>query len=148
LHIERLNRPVLALDDAHPAKRFLTEFIECRANCVGRELGSDEDMPIDQAWTSSLDSKVWTFSSFAYRILAFDIELDGFLESAPYLTASETGAARELPIYRSLMHECAEAARQSDNSEILELTDHVLEMLGLWDQYLSFRKDMISRAHD
>ena len=138
---------MLALDDAHPAKTFLTEFIECRANCVGRELGSDEDMPIDQAWTSSLDNKVWTFSSFAYRFLSFDIELDGFLESASYVTASETGAARELPIYRSLMHECAQAARKSGNNEILELTDDVLKMLNLWEAYLNFRRDASSQSH-
>src|ERR1700690_1722297 len=118
MHIARLNRPVLALDEAHPAKRFLTGFIECRRDCVGRELGSDKDLPIDQAWTSSLKSqawpfpserpysKDWTFSAFAYRFISFDIELDGFLSNAPHLTDSETNAARILPIYRALMHEC------------------------------------------
>ena len=64
----------------------------------------------------------------------------------PVSESPETGAARELPNYRSLMHECAQAAKQSGNDEIIELTDQVLEMLGLWEEYLQFRRDMISQA--
>ena len=146
-YIKSINHPVLALDDLHPAKKFLCAFIECRWNCVGRELGQFK-APIDQEWKSTTDGKRWTFSGFAYRILSFDIELDGFLEGASYLTPSETGAEQELPIYRSLMHECAHAAQESGNNDILELTDEVLNMLSLWDEYLSFRKEMISNAHD
>ena len=105
-------------------------------------------MPIDQAWTSASDGRVWTFSGFIYSFICFDIELDGFLQGAANLTPSEIAAARELPRLRSMMNECAEAARQSGNSEILELTDQVLEMLTLWEQYLSYRKEMISRDHE
>ena len=79
--------------------------------------------------------------------LCFDIELDGLLQNAPNLTPSETAAARELPLLRSMMQECAQAARQSGNSEILDLTDQVVEMLSLWEHYLSFRQDMISQSH-
>jgi hypothetical protein len=146
VHIEHMNRPVLLLDDAHPAKRFLIAFMDCRANCVGRELGSDEDRPIDQAWESTSDGKTWTFSEFAYKILSFDIELDGFLQNAPSPTPSEILAAENLPLFRSMMHECADAARQSGNAEILELTDEVLEMITLWEQYLSYREEMISQT--
>jgi hypothetical protein len=147
-HIESMNRPVLELDDAHPAKKFLSAFLDCRMNCSERELDIGDQTPIDQAWTSASDGRVWTFAGFIYSFICFDIELDGFLQSASDLTASEIAASRELPRLRMMMNECAEAARQSGNSEILELTDQVLEMLSLWEQYLSFREKMISRAHD
>jgi hypothetical protein len=138
-HIRSVNRAVLALDDAHPAKKFLTAFMDCRSDCVGRELGQFEE-PVDQAWTSMTDGKSWTFSGFAYSILSFDIELDGFLERAPSLTGSEIDATEQLPRYRSLMHECALAARQNGNTEVVDMTDQVLEMLDLWKAYLDFRR--------
>lgn len=145
-HIESMNRPVLELDDAHPARTFLSAFMDCRMNCSERELEIGYQTPIDQAWTSASDGRVWTFSGFIYAFICFDIELDGFLQSAPNLTPSEIAASRELPRLRSMMDECASAARHSGNDEILELTDQVLEMLSLWEQYLSFRKEMISNA--
>ena len=117
-------------------------------SCAGRELDLDGQVPIDQAWTSSSDGRVWTFSGFIYAFICFDIELDGFLTNARSLTESETTAARQLPLLRSMMSECVEAARQSGNTEILELTDQVLEMFSLWEQYLNFRKEMISQAPD
>jgi hypothetical protein len=148
MRVESKNRAVLTLDDSHPARRFVEAFIDCRMSCAGRELDLGGQVPIDQAWTSSSDGRVWTFSGFIYAFICFDIELDGFLKNARSLTESETTAARQLPLLRSMMNECAEAARQSGNTEILELTDQVREMLGLWEQYLSFRKETISQAHD
>jgi hypothetical protein len=147
MRVESKNLAVLTLDDSHPAKRFVEAFIDCRMSCAGRELDLGGQVPIDQAWTSASDGRVWTFSGFVYGFICFDIELDGFLQSAPTLTPSEVGAVRKLPVLRSMMNECAEAARQSGNSEILELTNQVLEMLGLWEEYLDFRKKMIFRDH-
>lgn len=145
-HIESMNRQVLELDDSHPAKKFLSAFMDCRMNCSERELEIGDQMPIDQAWTSAMDGRAWTFSGFIYGFICFDIELDGYLQNATNLTPSEIAAIRELPRLRSMMHECAEAARQCGNSDILELTDQVLEMLRLWVGYLEYRKEMISRA--
>jgi len=144
-YLKSINQPVLALDDLHPAKKFLHAFIECRWNCVGRELGQFE-APIDQEWKSASDGRVWTFSAFAYGVLSFDIELDGYLTSAPFPTESERWDLQNLPLHRSLMHECAQAARQSGNKDIIELTDEVLEMLSLWEGYLEFRRNTISRV--
>ncbi len=146
MHVEDLNGPVWELDDAHPAKRFLDAFVDCRSTCAGRELGLDGRKSIDQQWRSASDGRVWTFSGFVYMFLCFDIVLDGFLESTPNPTASETAAAKELPLLRSMMHECAEAARESGNGEILELTGQVLGLLNRWDEYLHFRKVMMARA--
>lgn len=146
MRIEDLNRPVLALDDAHPTKRFLIAFIECLENCVGQELGLGEDPPIDQQWTSAVDGRTWKFSGFAYMFLAFDIVLDGFLTDARHLTASEIGAAEELPKLRTMMHECAAAARRDDNSEVVEMTDEVLQMLDRWEEYLNYRRAAVAHS--
>ena len=142
---EDLNPCVLALDNSHPAKQFLLAFIECRDDCVGLELGPDE--PIDQEWKSLTDDRVWTFSGFAYEFLSLDLLFDDFHQRVPCPNEANFNWPWNLPRVKSLMNECAEAARQSGNTEILELTDQVLEMLSLWEQYLSYRKDMISQAH-
>jgi hypothetical protein len=147
-YIESSNRPIMALDNAHPAKRFLTAFIACKNDCVGYEIGYEGADPIDQEWWSASEGKNWTFSEFAYKALSFTIELDGLLNNADFLTESETVAARQLPRYRTLMNECAEAAQREGNSEIVEMTDQVKEMLNLWDAYLDFRKGMVAKGGD
>jgi hypothetical protein len=146
MRIESMNRPVLDLDDTHPAKKFLNAFMDCLADCAGRELGLDGETPIDQEWRSATDGRVWTFSGFVYAFLCFDILLDGFLESSPSLTESEKFAAQEIPRLRSMMEECAQAAQRDGNRDILELTDQVMTMLSLWEQYLSFRQGMVSNV--
>ncbi len=145
MRTEELNKPIFELDDSHPAKQFLQAFIDCLGNCVGRELGLDGETSIDHAWISSTDGRVWRFSGFAYAFLSFDIVLDGFLENAPYLTSSETWAAERLPLLRTMMNECAQAARQGGNNEILELTDEVQQMLSLWEEYLDYRRQVIAK---
>jgi hypothetical protein len=147
-HIERANCPILELDDGHPAKRFLSAFMECRMNCSERELEIGGQTPIDQAWQSAIDGRVWTFSGFIYTIICFDIVLDGFPENSPYLTESEVCAADQLPKLRLMMEECAAAARQCSNDEIIEMTHQVQEMLNLWEEHLNFRKETIARARD
>lgn len=142
-----INRPVMSLEDTHPAKRFLCAFDECLNDCGGCELGLYET-PIDQEWTSATDGKVWKFSAFVYTYLAFDVNLDGFITSAPQWTASEKWALEHLPRFRSLMDECARAAEQCDNTDCLELVDIVVQMLKLWDEYLLYRKRMIAGSCD
>ncbi len=142
--LKTINQPIMSLDATHPAKRFLCAFDECLSNCGGCELDLYET-PIDQEWTSATDGKVWKFSSFVYRYLAFDIQLDGFNTSAIQLTSSETWAIAHLPQFRTLMAECAHAAQQRGNADCLELVDEVLRMLKLWDEYLTYRKEMIAR---
>ncbi|HEX4147184.1 MAG TPA: hypothetical protein VHY91_27045 [Pirellulales bacterium] len=147
-YIESMNRPVLELDDAHPAKRFLTAFMDCRMNCSERELDIGDQVPIDQTWTSATDGRTWTFSGFIYSVICFDIVLDGFLQGVPYPTESETASAQEVPRLRLMMNECAQAARQCGNNEILDLTDQVQGMFNLWEEYLDYRKGMITRGRE
>ena len=73
MDIEDENEPVWKLDDSHPATRFLDAFFDCRSNCCGRELDFDGQKPIDQEWIFSTDGRKWTFSGFAYTVIAFDL---------------------------------------------------------------------------
>ena len=107
---------------------------------AGLEIPYPGRAAIDQEWVSASDGRRWTFSGFIYSYICFDIGLDGFLQDAPRLTPSEIVALDELPRFRTMMHECADAARRDGNDDILELTDQVLEMLGLWEDYLKFRE--------
>jgi hypothetical protein len=142
-----INRPVESLDDSHPAKRFLRAFDECLGDCGGCELGP-YDVPIDQEWTSAVDGEAWTFSAFVYKRLAFDVQLGGFLAGAPQQTESELWALEQLPRYRSLMEESAQAATQSNNVDCLELVNVVIPVLTLWDEYLEYRKAAIVESNE
>jgi hypothetical protein len=143
MFIEHINRPVFELDDAHPPKRFLQAFIECRTECVGRELAPSDKVAIDQKWSSSTDGRDWSFSAFAYGFLSTDIELDGFLRSEPCLTESELWALAQVPRFRRLMAECRSAAERSENSDCLGLVSIVERMLDRWGEYLSYRNQVI-----
>ena len=82
-YIEEMNAPVFELEDSHPAKQFLSAFMDCRMNCSERELGSGDQRPVDQAWVSASDGRTWTFSDFIYAFICFDIVLDGLLKAPP-----------------------------------------------------------------
>ena len=145
-HMRRLNRPVFALDKSHPAKRFLKAFIDCRLECGSRELGLFGKKPVDQEWQSASDGQLWKFSSFYYIFIAFDMVLEGFLENSPTLTPSEELEGPHILRLRKLVEECVEAAEREGNRDILPLTDSVLQMLGLWEHYLDYRREMVSQT--
>lgn len=140
MSIEDLNDPIYDLDDDHPAKKFLEAFVDCRSNCVGRAIEWDDRKPIDQEWQSAIDGRRWKFSGFAYAFISYNILMDGFLQNAPFPVGSEIWAMERMPLLRSMTNECAQAARLDGNTEILELTDEVLDMLHLWDEYHEFRR--------
>jgi hypothetical protein len=146
MRLAKMNRRIMALDDSHPAKRFLKAFSDCQADCVGCELGDRAD-PIDQEWTSSVDRRLWRFSRFAYTFLALDFALDEFIEGVPFLS-SGTDIARDASTLRTMMIECADAARQGGNNEIVDLTSQVLRMLDRWDEYASVRDSARSDGVD
>jgi hypothetical protein len=140
--IRRKNRPLLQLPDSHPARRFLDAFIKCLRH-VGREIPyrGRELEAIDQEWMSCIDNKKWKFSSFAYTYLSFTLELDGWLTDAPTLTHSERNVLRALPRFRVLMEECREACVKAGNSEVLTMSEDVLELLKLWEECINARID-------
>lgn len=145
MDIESLHRRVLECDDSHPAKRFLQAFLHCKQICVGRHYDFNGQEAVEQTWTSSTDGRTWTFSGFAYAFLSLDIVLDGFLEDARVLTSSEIDALRQVPVLQTMMEECAEAADYCGNGVVHELSEQVLKMLRLWQEYLDYRKEVSSR---
>ena len=147
MRIAEMNRRIMELDSSHPAKRFLNAFSGCQSDCVGCELGIDGEKSIDQEWTSSTDGRRWTFSGFAYAFLALDFALDEFVEGVPFV-GSETGTAQNISSLRTMMIECADAARRSGNNEILGLTSQVLQMLDRWEEYSSFRSTRLAGGGD
>jgi hypothetical protein len=91
------------------------------------------------------DGCVWRFSGFAYRFLSLELALDDFDATAPSPEERTKNWLWDVPRLRTLMNECAQSARASDNTEIVERTDEVLWMLDLWEEYLKFRREMISQ---
>jgi hypothetical protein len=140
---EELNPRVMAVDVTHPAKRFLLAFLECRQECAGRELAAQA--AIDQAWQSATDGQEWTFSGFAYRFLSLDVALDDF-DRCPALSCHPDGIwPWDIPRVRALMHECNLAARHSDNTEVFKLSNQVLKMFDLWEEYLVSHNRSLSK---
>jgi len=134
MHVHRLNAPLFALDIHHPARRFLEAFVDCRTECVGKELDG-----VDQEWWSDATNRTQAFSSFAYEHLSFDIELDGWLSNVPSLTESEQKVLETISGIQSLMNECRQAAINDRNDIVIELVDKVLHMLQLWKECIDVR---------
>ncbi len=143
MHVYSINYPLFRLPDSHPAHRFLRAFITCREQCVGREfvLPGDDHASVDQEWYSLADDRTWTFSAFAYTLLSFDVELDGWLTNAPHMTTSEAGVLDRLPYLRTLLGECEAAAVDNRNTEILAIIEQVRNLLDLWENCITTRLD-------
>lgn len=136
MHVYRLNRPLFELPQSHPAHRFLRAFIECRQDCVGKEIESDV---FDQEWFSQTEDRAWSYSAFAYQYLAFDIVLDGWLRNAKHLTASEEQWLVCLPRWRVLLDECRTAAAGDGNHAVMGMIAQVLKMFDLWEECVRAR---------
>jgi hypothetical protein len=136
MNVHKLNREVLNLPEAHPARRFLCAFMECRRDCIGLE-ASDE--PIDQEWFSESSGEKWSYSKFAYKFLAFDVVLDGWLTHAAHRTSNEQHCLDQLVRWRELLGECQVAAECDSNRAILPIIRQVLRMFDLWEQCILAR---------
>src|SRR5262245_23017116 len=141
MHVERLNQPLFLLPREHIARQFLEAFIDCRINCVGREISyrGEAKGPIDQEWFSSTVNEMRRFSDFAYEYLSFDIVLDGWLQGSPNLTNNELADLERIPHMRELMNECEDACLSARNKEVLALVRQVLSTLDLWDRCIRSR---------
>jgi hypothetical protein len=137
--VRKLNRPLFSLPDTHPARKFLEEFIACREFCVGKEIGTPSSPPVDQDWFSELEQKKWTLSAFAYSFLSFDVELDGWLSSAPQMTQSEIAALGTLPTLKILLSECERQAKLDENIAVLPLLARLNYLFDLWEKCILSR---------
>jgi hypothetical protein len=134
MHVFTLNKPIFEFRPDHPARRFLEAFVRCRQDCVGRELGG-----VDQEWFSEALGRDYSFSSFAYEYLSFDVELDGWLQNAPDLTDSETAMLAVIPRIEELMVECTTVALAESNSEVVTMCKQVVHLCRLWTECIDSR---------
>ncbi|MCC9608920.1 hypothetical protein LOC68_07840 [Blastopirellula sp. JC732] len=139
MKVRKLNHQIFELPSNHPARAFLEEFIECRTECVGREIALSGDTPVDQEWFSRIDGKHWLFSNLMYKYISFDIQLDGWLTGAPTLTDSERYDLEMIPVVRGLLLECREEAIRHKNDSVLELISRVEHLLWLWENCIHSR---------
>jgi hypothetical protein len=140
-YVLKLNKPIFGFPESHPARRFLEAFLECRSHCVGRELEG-----IDQEWTRKRDGKRDFFSWFAYRVIAFDIELDNWLQMPPQFTNSERLCLAGISESIADVQECKAAAIADSNHAVVELCDVALNMFQLWIESIEYRRELIARA--
>lgn len=143
MHVYRLNRTLFDLPQSHPAHRFLLAFIECRQDCVGREVEGDA---FDQEWFSQTDNRAWSYSAFAYQYLSFDIVLDGWLNNAEGMTASEEQWLACLPRWRALLDECRASAARDRKHAVMRMIGQVLKMFDLWEECVHARLRSESRS--
>jgi hypothetical protein len=146
-YVRSMNRPLFDLSDEHPARRFLEAFVECRKCCIGLELDWPDRKGIDQQWHSEVDRQDWKYSSFAYRFLAFDIRLDGWLENSPELTQDEKSDLERLPYLHALIRECRAAAVKDHNIEMVLAASEVEEVLDLWWICIEARARSLVSSH-
>ncbi|MGE0610481.1 MAG: TPM domain-containing protein [Pirellulales bacterium] len=130
-HVHRLNAPLFTLDPSHPARRFLNAFLECRANCVGQELKGPE---WDQEWFSRMDGRKWAFSGLMYEAVSLDVELDGWLNDSPIITAAERDTLQIIPHVSQLLNECEAACLEADNDRVPSMIGKVRGMFALWQE--------------
>jgi hypothetical protein len=134
MHVYALNKPIFEFAPDHPARRFLEAFVRCRQDCVGREMGG-----VDQEWLSETSGRDYSFSSFAYEYLSFDVELDGWLQNAPDLTDSEKAMLAGIAQIEELMAECTTVAIAESNSEVVTMCEQVVRMCRLWNECIDSR---------
>ncbi len=132
--IRRVNAPLLALEQNHPARLFLEQFIFCGENCIGRELDG-----FDQQFWSDSEKRPFSFSGFAYSYLAVTIILTDWLNDTPYPSESDTIGLKELTRYSCLLNECKVAATQAQNAPILEMIAEVEKLIMLWRECIEAR---------
>jgi hypothetical protein len=136
--IHSKNKPILQLPSSHPARRALEQHLECRFQCVGRELG-DVAPAIDQEWYSAVRGRNYSFSAFAYEVISFDLILHGWVTHPPELAEDEKWWLDVSPHLRAQIDECLAASEADGNTEIIELVGMVNEWFDLMDESVRLR---------
>ena len=135
----------------HPAVHALELHAEARDVCVGKEIEWPEigNRAIDQEWFSIIDQRNWTFASFAYAFISFDLVLYGWLgEELSRLQPFEEDFLHELPRLRELLDECESEANAGGNDEILPLIAKVREFFNAFEKSIVVRTGPVSIERD
>jgi len=104
-----------------------------RREVCGRDIEWPGRPRIDQDWFSQLLQKPFSFSSYAYCFISYDLTLDGWFlaEFASAPSPGEQYRISQFQMKQALLAECAQAASADENEAILtfvELTRSVIEV--------------------
>jgi len=129
LRIHSENAPLIELPDSHIAKLTVIAHAECWRDCVGQELSwpGRESEAFDQEWRSILLDGPFSFSSYAYSFIAFDLILHEWLTHPAFVTEPEKNAIVAVPLLDALLDECECAANAEQNARVL---DRILRIRG------------------
>ena len=127
LPVHPRNNPLRELPDSHSAKLALIAHAECRRDCVGRKIEWPERgcEAFDQAWHSRLIGRRFSFSSYAYCFLSFDLILEEWITHPTAVTESEKRVVAAIRLQETLLDECERAARNEGNTRVLERVPQV-----------------------
>lgn len=135
------NRPLNDLPESHIARRTVIAHENCCRECVGQEVawpGHGEDA-FDQRWHSDLLQREFSFSSFAYCFISFNLVMDEWIAHPPQVTKAEVDGLSHLPLLQALVDECEAAARQDENVRVQRCVSQVREFLALWEESIRLR---------
>lgn len=133
--INRVNDPIAAFADDHPAKRLLLAHSHCWRECAGREIAwpGREDDAFDQQWQSPVEKGRWTFSGLIYMFVCFQLVLTEWLTHPPEMTGNEHELlTKHLPRARARTAECRAAAERDDNTRVIDMLPLLEAFLDAW----------------
>jgi hypothetical protein len=110
------------LPDSHVAKLTVIAHAECRRDCVGREIPwrGREDEAFDQMWQSDLLGRHFSFSSYAYCFLSFDLILYEWITHPSHVTELEKSLIVAVPLEETLLDECERVASDKESTRVLD----------------------------
>ena len=131
LRIHPANNPLLALPDTHPAKQTIIAHAECRRDCVGHEIEWPGQETFEQDWQSCLLGRRFSFSSYAYCFLSFDLILKEWISRPLHVTNDERWLVAAIPLQDALLGECEVAAKEQSNDLVLNRLPQIRGFNGL-----------------
>jgi len=145
--LRRYYSNIASLARSHPARQLLDELSLCEQECLGREITwkGCERKAINQEWVSPSEGHRWSFSHFAYKYVPHCPEriLDAWIDAPQEPSEHEVTMIKELPLARSLLSECAEAASHDNNQEILKCVKLTQSLLNAVEKAIVARWEKI-----
>ena len=138
IHLD--NKPILALPDNHPAKRFLLNHAEFCSQWIGFEISypDKEEFP-DLVWHSKSQNKSVCLSDILYKYISFTPVLSDWVLNPKTQTESEKTYLVTIAVISTLINEaqscCPGQIQPFHNSLIRSL----LRLLNNWESSITAR---------
>jgi len=86
---------------------------------VGHEIEWPGQEAFEQQWQSRLIGRKFSFSTYAYCFLSFDLILEEWISRPPRVTEHERRLVAAIPLQETLLDECELAAKEQANDLVL-----------------------------